>query len=314
MKKQVFNRNHIEGYLYQHKLEKKLSGANAKNPNTTYITGTIDVATNDEMTNIVSVHFTYQTALTSQGKENRTFKTLSGILDGTICSVMGHGKDKAQKVSIDTAMDANEFYSDRNGKEELVSVMRNENGFINLIDALNEDEKVRATFDTDILINKVVHMEADEEKDLKERAIVSGYVMNFRQDFLPVRYTVYNPNAMAYFEDLEASERNPVFTRVRGQQVSTITVTRKEEEGAFGESYVREYQNSHKDYVITWAKKDLYEIGEDADLSKEEIKKGLADRETKLATAKKNREEYLTSKGATASAFAASDSEEDYDF
>ena len=314
MKKQVFNRNHIEGYLYQHKLEKKVTGANAKSPNTTYITGTIDVATDDAMTNIVSVHFTYQTALTSQGKENRTFKTLAGILDGTICSVMGHGKDKAQKVSIDTAMDANEFYSDRNGTEELVSAMRNENGFINLIDALNEDEKVRATFDTDILINKVVHMDADEEKELKERAIVSGYVMNFRQDFLPVKYTVYNPNAMAYFEDLEASERNPVFTRVRGQQVSTITITRKEEEGAFGESYVREYQNSHKDYVITWAKKDPYEIGEDADISKAEIKKGLADRETKLATAKKNREEYLASKGTTASAFANSESDDDYDF
>ena len=304
MKKQIFNRNHVEGYLYQHKLEKKVTGANSKSPNTPYITGTIELATDDAMTNIVSIHFTYVTALTKSGSENRTFKTLSNIIDENICSVMKHGKDKAQKFVVDTAMDVNEFYVDRDGKEELVSAMRNEGGFISSVDALNEDEKARATFDSDIIIYKVQHFDADEEKETPERAIVNGYVMNFRNDFLPVKYTVLNPNAIAYFEDLEASESNPVFTRVRGQQVSTVTVTRKEEEGAFGESYVREFTNSHKDFVINWAKKDPYEIGEDCDISVAEIKKGLADRETNLATKKKERAEYLANKNNAPSAFA----------
>lgn len=315
MKKQIFNRSHVEGYLYQHKLEKKVTGAQSKNPNTPYINGTIDIATDDEMTNIVTIHFTYTTPTTKGGGENRTFKTLANIIDGTICSVMEHGRNKANKLSVDTAIDVNEWYSDRNGEEELVSTMRNEGGFITLVDSLNEDPKTHATFDTDILLYKVNRLEADEEKELKERVILNGYVMNFRQDFLPVKYTVYNPNAMNYFEDLDVSEKNPVFTRVRGVQVSTIVVRKVEEEGAFGEAYVREYTNSHRDFVVNWAKKDPYEIGEDADLSAAEIKKGLADRQTALATRKKEREEYLANRNATtsASAFANNDDDE-YNF
>ena len=310
--RKIINRNHVEGYLYQHKLEKKVTGANSKAPNTTYITGTIELVTDNAMTNIVPIHFTYVTALTKSGSENRTFKTLSNIIDENICSVMKHGKDKAQKFVVDTAMDVNEFYVEREGKEELVSSMRNEGGFISSVDALNEDEKARATFDSDIIIYKVQHFDEDPEKELPEKAIVNGYVMNFRNDFLPVKYTVFNANAIAYFEDLEASEKHPVFTRVRGQQVSTVIVIRKEEEGAFGESYVREFTNSHKDFVINWAKKEPYEIGEDCDLSPAEIKKGLADRETNLATRKKEREEYLANKNNTPSAFAnnASDDSE----
>ena len=310
--RKIINRNHVEGYLYQHKLEKKVTGANSKAPNTTYITGTIELVTDNAMTNIVPIHFTYVTALTKSGSENRTFKTLSNIIDENICAVMKHGKDKAQKFVVDTAMDVNEFYVEREGKEELVSSMRNEGGFISSVDALNEDEKARATFDSDIIIYKVQHFDEDPEKELPEKAIVNGYVMNFRNDFLPVKYTVFNANAIAYFEDLEASEKHPVFTRVRGQQVSTVIVIRKEEEGAFGESYVREFTNSHKDFVINWAKKEPYEIGEDCDVSPAEIKKGLADRETNLATRKKEREEYLANKNNTPSAFAnnASDDSE----
>ena len=315
MKKQIFNSTHIEGYLYQHKLEKKVSSANAKNPNTTYIMGTVDLATDDEMTNIVSIHFTYVTAVTKDGKENRTFKTLAGIIDGTFPSVMKDGKQAAQKFVFNSNLDTNEFYSDRSGKVELVSAMRNEGGFISTVDALNEDEKARATFDTDIIIYKVTHVDEDPEKELPEKAIVHGYVMNFRKDFLPVKLSVLNKNAMAYFEDLEASERKPVFTRVRGNEVSTITVKRVEEEGAFGETFVREYPNSHKDYVINWAKKDPYEIGEDMDLTSEEIKKGLADRETALATKKADFEARKANKEAVAapSAFANS-AEEDFNF
>ena len=34
MKKTVYNSTHIEGLLYEHKLEKKVSGDNSKNPGT----------------------------------------------------------------------------------------------------------------------------------------------------------------------------------------------------------------------------------------------------------------------------------------
>ena len=47
------NAVHIEGLVYQHDLKKKVSGPNSKNPNTPFINGTLDIATDDALTNIV---------------------------------------------------------------------------------------------------------------------------------------------------------------------------------------------------------------------------------------------------------------------
>ena len=44
MKKNMNNRSHIEGLLYQHSLELKVSGENSKNPGTEFISGTIEIA------------------------------------------------------------------------------------------------------------------------------------------------------------------------------------------------------------------------------------------------------------------------------
>ena len=82
--RKVVNRTHVEGYLYQHTLELKESGPNSKNPGTKFISGNIEVATDDAMVNIVPVHFTYVTATTASGKENATFGTLMNIINGVI--------------------------------------------------------------------------------------------------------------------------------------------------------------------------------------------------------------------------------------
>ena len=76
MKKKMENQTHIEGLLYEHKLEKRVTGENSKNPGTTYINGTLDIATDDAITNIVSIHFTYVTPTTKTGNANATFNTL----------------------------------------------------------------------------------------------------------------------------------------------------------------------------------------------------------------------------------------------
>ena len=72
------------------------------------------------------------------------------IYDGTFHSIMKNGKETAAKLRADSAIGLNEFYSDRTGKEELVSVKRNEGGFIHLADSLNPDEKSRNTFEADM--------------------------------------------------------------------------------------------------------------------------------------------------------------------
>ena len=47
MKEKMINKIHIEGYLYQHKLEKKVSGPKSRNPGVEFITGTIEIATDN---------------------------------------------------------------------------------------------------------------------------------------------------------------------------------------------------------------------------------------------------------------------------
>ena len=111
--KTMINKTHIEGLLYQHSLEMKESGPNSKNPGTQFITGTIEVATDAALTNIVPVHFTYVTAVTSTGKVNRAFSTLQNICDGVIPSVMKNGAENAATIKIDSAIGLNEFFSNK---------------------------------------------------------------------------------------------------------------------------------------------------------------------------------------------------------
>jgi hypothetical protein len=224
MKKTMINQTHIEGVLYEHNLEAKVSGDTSKNPGTPFITGTISIATDDAMTNIVPIHFTYVTATFGSGKPNDTYTTLNNIVNGTFGTYMKDGADKAVKLRVDSAIGLNEFYTDRNGKEELVSAKRNEGGFVHKVDALDEDEKVRNTFKTDMIINCVTHVEGDPEKGTTDKVVVKGAIFDFRKSLLPVEFSATNVNAMRYFENLGVSQREPVFTCVWGRQVSETIV------------------------------------------------------------------------------------------
>lgn len=309
MKNKIINTTTIEGILYQHDLALKTSGENSKNPGTEYIAGTIEIATDDAGVNIVPVHFTYVTATTSKGTANRTFSTLKNIIDGVYGTKMKDGADKAAKVHVDSAIGLNEFYSNRNGEDELVSVKRNEGGFINIIDTLSEDEKLRSTFKTDIVITKVRRLDADEERNLPEKMILEGAIFNFRGDLLPVNYSVENPLAMDYFDSLDISPTSPVFTCVWGRQVSTTTVRKIVEESAFGEPNVREVQSSRKDFIVTGAATAPYVWDDPSSITVQEIKEAQANREVALATMKKNQEEYRAKRNA-----ATAPSNDGFDF
>ena len=49
------NKNHIEGYVYEHDLKLKVTGPNTKAPGTQFINGELKVATDEACTNIISV-------------------------------------------------------------------------------------------------------------------------------------------------------------------------------------------------------------------------------------------------------------------
>lgn len=293
----VRNKTRIDGRLYQHSLELKESGPNSKTPGTKFITGNVEIATDNDITNIVTVHYTYVTATTSTGKSNATFNVLKDIIDGKLGSVMANGADNAAVITIDSAIGLNEFYSDRSGKEELISAKRNEGGFAVVKTAADEDETKRNTFDVDMIITGTRIMEADPEKDLPEKMILRGAIFDFRNSLLPIELSVLNPRAISYFESLDISQRNPVFTRLQGRQVSEVIKTQKVEESAFGDPIVKEYASTRKDWVVTWAASEPYAWDDESTITAAELTKAMSDRETYLATVKQRQDEYKASKG-----------------
>ena len=298
----VRNKTRIDGRLYQHTLELKESGPNSKNPGTKFITGNVEIATDDAITNIVTVHYTYVTATTSTGKSNATFNVLKDIIDGKLGSVMSTGAENAAIITIDSAIGLNEFYSDRNGQEELVSAKRNEGGFAVVKSAADEDESKRNTFDVDMIITTTHVIEANEEKNQPEKMILKGAIFDFRNALLPVEFSVLNPRAISYFESLEISQRNPVFTRLQGRLVSEVIKTQRVEESAFGDPIVKEYASTRKDWVVTWAASEPYAWDDESTITVAELTKAMSDRETYLATVKQRQEEYKASKNQPAAA------------
>lgn len=287
MKARFINNTHISGYVYESKLDLKTAGPTSKNPGTKFIMGELKVATDEECLNVVSVHFTYVTPTTSKGKSNDTFNILYDILNGQKKTVMNSSKEEAAKVRIDSSLGLLDFYDK---DDQLVSAKRNDGGFVHYISELEDPDK-SATFECDMIITGTKRVEADPDRDIPEKVIVKGAVSNFRSALLPVEFTVLKPSGMDYFESLEASDRNPVFTKVKGVQESSTVVRKIVEESAFGEPSVREVRTSRKDWVITWALPETYVWGEADTVTDEDLKKMIADRELYLADQKRRTEE-----------------------
>ena len=311
----VKNTTHIEGVLYQHALQLKTSGEKSKNPGTQFINGTIDIATDDAMTNIVTVHFTYVTpTYAKSGSTNATFTTLQNIINGVTMNVMEHGADKAAKIRIDSQIGVNEFYSNRSGTDELVSVKRNEGGFVHVVQAIAASEGMRDTFMADMIITKTRRLEADPDNGREEKLIVSGYVFDFRNALLPVDFVLYNPEGMNRFEALEATEKNPVFINVNGHQVSKVVTTiQTQENSGWGESFAQEVTSTQREFVIT-GMKDPYDWDTDTTITANEYKEMLQNREVAKAEIKQRQDEYNASRAQTQAPAQATNGVQGFNF
>ena len=298
--RKTINREHVEGRVYEHNLAiKKVQNTESANYGKEFIGGTLDIATDEDCLNIVTINFTYVTEKTSKGNNNDTYTALKSIIENGK-TVLVDGKDAATMVKVDTALGVNDFYTNRNGKEELVSAKRNEGGFVHIVNKL-ADEATRSTFEMDMLINGTRLVEADEEKNIPaDYLVVKGAVFNFRDAILPVEFVVKNAGGIKYFQSLEADKTNLVFTKVWGTINSETVITRREEESAFGEAAVKEYERKVREWVITGTAKETYEIGDEKDgITVEELQKAMADREVYLADVKKRQDEYQASKNNT---------------
>jgi len=293
------NTERISGRIYQHDLTiKTVQNQSSENFGKEFINGNLEVATDEEGLNVIKVHFTYVTETNKNGAKNATYANLKKIIDDnkTWVSV---GKDEAQKVRIDTALALNDFY---NSNDELVSAKVNEGGFVTLVNELGEENE-RNTFSVDMVITNVTHVDKDEEKHINEDYVsVKGAIFNFRNDILPVEFKVKNTEGMKYFEDLNPSGKEPVYTRVWGRIISETSTSTVEIESAFGEAAVRTYRNSNKEWIITGTAKVPYDFGDENVLTEKELKEAMQNRQVYLADVKKRADEYKANKGTTTTA------------
>lgn len=296
------NQETIEGRVYDQNLTiKTVQNQQSKNFGKEFIQGTLDVATDEAGLNVLTVHYTYITEITSSGKQDSRFINLKKIMeeDRTWIKV---GKDNATKVKLTPAAALNDFYP--NGEDQLVSSPRNEGGFVNIISELSPEGIGRQKFTFDAIITGATLVEGNEDKE--DYLKLNAAIFNFRNAILPFPLVTKDPAAIEYFMGLNASPKEPVYTQVWGEIVNTTIKVEKVTESAFGTPSVDISERKQREWVVTGAKPEPYVFGLEDTVTVEELQKALADREVYLAEVKARAKEYYANKG---NAIAAAPSE-----
>lgn len=301
MKANWVNKCHIEGRIFSHTLQKKVSGENSKNPGTPFIRGQINVATDDNGINIVPVSFTYITPTYNSGKKNETYDVLEQIINQDI-TWEKNGKDQAPAVRIDGDVEVNDFLG-RDGN--MVESKRVRGRFVHFASGpsgLNPKEDERNTFETDMLIAAVSENEEGEYINIR------GYAFGYRGALIPVTYTVRIKDGISYFLGQDISNANPLLTKVWGNIISTTQEVKTETESAFGGPVVNITTRTLRAWEVTGANPEPYEWDSEGTLTIDEFKKLLVQREETKAAAKERAEAYQATRQGGAG-FPASGSE-----
>lgn len=293
------NTEKIEGYVYStgsnfNQLSERVTGENSKNPGTKYIAGDLDVAVDDAGLNVITIHYTYVTETYKSGQTNNTYTALKRIIDNPDKTWVNGGKANAFKVQCTgTSIALNDFIA---GDGSKVAAIRNENGFCSIINELGSETE-RNTFTADMLITKVTHIDADPEKNIAEDfTTVSGAIFGYGPVLLPVSFVVRNEMGMNYFENLDVTPSNPVFTKVWGR-INCMTIkTERTEESAFGEAAVQIYERKSREYVITGTAKVPYDFGDEEVLTAADVNKMTQNRQVMLAEVEKRHNERQANK------------------
>ena len=315
MKKKFDNTIKVEGYVYQHSLEKKtVQNTASENFGKEFINGSVWVATDEDGLNVVEVHYSFVTPTTKKNTANPTYKALSTIMESP--TWIENGKAEALQVILSPSIALNDFY-DREGK--LASPKRAEGGFVTIASAtnpINPDPAKRAYFSEDMIVTAVKVVEPDEEKGYDGYAEVRGCIFDFRNAVLPVSFNIREQAGIDYMLDLDASPASPRFLKVWGNIISETTTVEIKEESAFGEPLVKQVKRNHKEWLLMGGKPDTLEFGDENLITAEELKKAMQDREVYLAGVKKRADEYQASKagGTTAAPAPATVASDGFNF
>ena len=269
--KKMINKSHIEGILYESTLEERDSKST---PGTKYISGKLSIEVAED--NVITVEI-FENETTKAGKRNQKYDKLQSLIGAN--SIVTTGRDTAVCLKIDSALSLNDWYP----QGELVSTLRNFNGFINFVSI--GELKPQATFQADMLITSTADdMDRDENGDFIPNGAlkVKGYIFDFANRIMPVEFLVESEAGVNYFRDLEPN----TFTKVWGKQVTQSETIRKVEESAFGDDKVVEFTNSRRKFVITGTNKEPYMFGEEGILTVQEVQDAIANRNVYLADKK----------------------------
>ena len=287
--KKTENRQILEGRLYDFDLVKKtVQNQASKHYGEEFWSGTIHIATDEAGLNVIPVHYTFVTPTFGNGKADSRFAAFERITSEKKAWIEeGVGKEHAEKIRITPAGDLNDFYLVN--EDRAVSAQRNEGGFITFVKDLAPEGPSRNKFTFDMVINEVKVIEPEEDSGDVLRARLHGVIFNFKGDILPWDVIAYNPKAIEYFEGLNISKSEPVYTQVWGSIQSTTIEVRKEVENAWGEPAVEYSKKTRREWVIEGSRPQLYDLTEE---EAKELQDKIADRNVRLEEIKTNAIEY----------------------
>jgi hypothetical protein len=297
MKQNFTNNVEIRGYVFSHSLQERVTGATAKQPNTKFIMGDINIATDNQGMNIVPVHFTYVTETYASGRKNATFDNLRQLI-ATGKTYENCGVE-ASKIRVSGQIETNDFYT-RQG--ELASPKRIRGSFLHFLNAGEAivDDPNNTLFEADMLALAAVEHDNEDDPSLSYLEL-KGYVFSYRGDVIPVSFSVSGKDGRNFFTNEDISQNNPYFGKINGIIKSTTIEVQPETDDSqvgFGQIVVRPTTRTFRSWDI-YAATINDGMSEDT-ITADELKKALADREVFLADKKKQQEDYQKTQAGNA--------------
>lgn len=290
------NKGVVQGKIYDHSLEIKQVQKKGDNFGKDFIMGELRIQVGDkDSMRIIPVRYGYTPPVYNSGKENKNFYLLKQIIEEGK-TVVEDGWENAWYVEANIELETDDGYDIQ--ADEMRTYQRNRGSFLRIYandSRFKNSDDERCHFSADVIISKVRELEEDEEEGRPHKAILSCAVFNFKNEYMPFEMVCYNEGGIDYFVNMDINSSNPLFTKVAGFINNSQIKTIKTEESAFGEAMVTESVKTVREWVINWCRPESYEI-DGEDITSEEIKTMLANRETHLAEVKQNRLEYEAQK------------------
>lgn len=210
------NKVNLRGWVFDYKLDARTTSTDANTPNMEFISGWMDVATDEDGLNIVRVQWGFLGTRRTykNGKDNDTYTTVKEIASAGK-SWKNDGKDAAPRVRIDGSIETNDWV---NNNGELVSPKQVTGQFCHTLTA-TEQTTPCAKFSADMLAQSAAMRESMTGEEYME---LKGFVFGWGDNIYPVTFSVPGEQGQKFFEDCDITPSDPYFGKVWGDICSTV--------------------------------------------------------------------------------------------